>query len=79
MKKINIMLLTIISIATISVLICNIILTKELINTKNKLNDKENIIKELANENIKLKYENESLWDNYYMNATNYEGYEYYE
>lgn len=79
MKKINIILLVIISIATISVLICNIILTKELINTKNKLNDKENIIKELANENIKLKYENESLWDNYYMNATNYEGYEYYE
>ena len=30
-------------------------------------------------ENTKLTKENEALWDNYYMNVSNYEGYEYYE
>lgn len=27
----------------------------------------------------KTEAENQYLWDNYYMNASNYEGYEYYE
>lgn len=35
-------------------------------------------VDQLATENIKLKEENNSLWDNYYMNASNYDG-EYYE
>ena len=33
----------------------------------------------VATENNRLRAENESLWDNYYMNVTNQEGYEYYE
>lgn len=34
---------------------------------------------QVASENNRLKAENESLWNNYYMNVTNQEGYEYYE
>lgn len=33
----------------------------------------------VATENNRLRAENESLWDNYYMNVTNQERYEYYE
>ena len=33
----------------------------------------------LYGKNIKLDEENQSLWDNYYMNVSNQEGYEYYE
>lgn len=50
------------------------------------IKDKDILIKEkderidtLAKEINKLRAENEALWDNYYMNVTNYEGYEYYE
>ena len=42
----------------------------------NNLNERIDIV---ATENAKLKAENEHLWDNYYMNVTNQEGYEYYE
>ncbi len=34
---------------------------------------------ELEEKNMVLEAENKSLWDNYYMNVTNQEGYEYYE
>lgn len=46
-----------------------------LIHRIEELNDR---IDQLAIENTKLKEENSSLWDNYYMNASNYDG-EYYE
>lgn len=39
---------------------------------------KQEIIDRQATEIIKLKEENEHLWNNYYMNVSNYEG-EYYE
>lgn len=45
----------------------------EIVNKQKELIDKQ------ANEIIKLRAENESLWDNYYMNISNYEDYEYYE
>lgn len=34
---------------------------------------------ETAREKLKVENENQYLWDNYYMNVSNYEGYEYYE
>lgn len=37
------------------------------------------LLNKATSENVRLKAENESLWDNYYMNVTNQEGYEYYE
>ena len=37
------------------------------------------LLNKATSENVRLKAENESLWDNYYMNITNQEGYEYYE
>lgn len=33
----------------------------------------------LYEENLKLEEENMACWNNYYMNVSNYEGYEYYE
>lgn len=46
---------------------------------RNKLDDAEEKIQEQVAELIKVKQENDVLWDNYYMNIGNYEGYEYYE
>lgn len=43
------------------------------------IKDKDSLIDKQAQEINKLNAENEALWDNYYMNASNYEGYEYYE
>lgn len=43
------------------------------------INEKDQLIDSQAQELIKLRIENEALWDNYYMNVSNYEGYEYYE
>jgi len=45
---------------------------------KKQIEKKDEIIKNQGTEIIKLRYENESLWDNYYMNASEYNG-EYYE
>ncbi len=44
-----------------------------------EINTLEKQIEVVATENNRLKAENEALWDNYYMNVSNYEGYEYYE
>ena len=46
---------------------------------RNRLDDAEKKIQEQVAELIKVKQENDVLWDNYYMNIGNYEGYEYYE
>ena len=46
---------------------------------KKEIDKKQQLITNQAQEIIKLRTENEALWDNYYMNVTNYEGYEYYE
>ena len=44
-----------------------------------EINKLEKQIEAVATENNRLKAENEALWNNYYMNVTNQEGYEYYE
>lgn len=54
-----------------------------ILDNKNKrLNDQltetKDILDKQVIENLKLQYENEALWDNYYMNASEYGG-EYYE
>lgn len=43
------------------------------------ITEKDELIDSQAQELIKLRIENEALWDNYYMNVSNYEEYEYYE
>ena len=48
-------------------------------NDKEIIKEKDAQIDNLAKEVNKLNAENQALWDNYYMNVTNYEGYEYYE
>lgn len=70
---------TIIFIIAIASLLLNIVFLAGicgLSTTNDKLNKK--LIKE-HKKNVKLKSENDALWDNYYMNVNNYEGYEYYE
>lgn len=51
------------------------IITGLIIKCKN-LNDE---IKNLNNKIDQIAVENNALWDNYYMNVSNNEGYEYYE
>lgn len=50
----------------------------EIIILNNKLKDTKDTLNAQLSENIKLKSENEALWDNYYMNVSEYGG-EYYE
>lgn len=50
----------------------------EIIILNNKLKDTKDTLNAQLSENIKLKSENEALWDNYYMNVSEYGG-DYYE
>lgn len=50
----------------------------EIVILNNKLKDTKNTLDTQLSENLKLKYENEALWENYYMNVSEYGG-EYYE
>lgn len=45
---------------------------------KKQIEAKDETIQSQGREIIKLRYENEALWDNYYMNVSEYDG-EYYE
>jgi len=45
---------------------------------KKQIKAKDETIQSQGREIIKLRYENEALWDNYYMNVSEYDG-EYYE
>lgn len=46
----------------------------------NKCNELETQLKNEQIKNVKLHQENDALWDNYYMNVSDYnEEYEYYE
>lgn len=46
----------------------------------NKCNELETQLKNEQIKNVKLHQENDALWDNYYMNVSDYNGeYEYYE
>lgn len=45
---------------------------------KKQIEAKDETIESQGRELIKLRYENEALWDNYYMNVSEYDG-EYYE
>ena len=45
---------------------------------KKQIKTKDETIQSQGREIIKLRYENEALWDNYYMNVSEYDG-EYYE
>lgn len=47
-------------------------------NYKKQIAEKNEVIMQQGNEIIRLRYENEALWDNYYMNVSEYDG-EYYE
>lgn len=51
----------------------------QMIQYQKQINDLNKKLDNALIEIDRLEAENESLWDNYYMNVTNYEGYEYYE
>lgn len=66
-------------IANVGVILIIIGLGIQIIQYHSEITELKEIANNLAIENAKLKEENDSLWDNYYMNVTNQEGYEYYE
>ena len=66
-------------IANIGVVLIIIGLGVQTIQYQKQIDEITNLLNKVAIENAKLKEENNSLWDNYYMNVTNQEGYEYYE
>lgn len=66
-------------IANIGVILIMIGLGVQMIQYQKEIEDLTGQLNKVAIENTKLKEENNSLWDNYYMNVTNQEGYEYYE
>lgn len=66
-------------IANIGVIFILIGLGTQMIEYQKQIDDLTGLLNKVAIENAKLKAENDSLWDNYYMNVTNQEGYEYYE
>ena len=46
---------------------------------KKEIKKLEEKVLDIAREKLKVENENQYLWDNYYMNVSNYEGYVYYE
>lgn len=66
-------------IANIGVILIMIGLGVQMIQYQKEIDDLTGQLNKVAIENAKLKEENNNLWDNYYMNVTNQEGYEYYE
>ena len=71
MKKVNILFI----IAILFILLGMALQIDKLIKENEK---QQKVIDNQAKKLIKCEAENESLWDNYYMNASEYEG-EYYE
>lgn len=71
MKKVNILFI----IAILFILLGMALQIDKLIKENKK---QQKVIDNQAEKLIKCELENESLWDNYYMNASEYEG-EYYE
>ena len=53
--------------------------TRKLLLHKKEIKKLEEKVLDIAREKLKLENENQYLWSNYYMNVSNYEGYEYYE
>lgn len=52
---------------------------KQITDQKEQIENLKIQLDTVATENNRLRAENENLWNNYYMNVTNQEGYEYYE
>ena len=52
---------------------------KEIKEHQKEIKELEAKVLEIAKEKTKVEAENQYLWSNYYMNVSNYEGYEYYE
>lgn len=72
--------------AIVGILMIMLGMTFQVIDYQKQITDQKKQIEKLkiqldkvATENNRLRAENENLWNNYYMNVTNQEGYEYYE
>ena len=64
--------------AIVGVLMIMLGMTFQVIDYQKQIEKLKIQLDKVATENNRLRAENESLWDNYYMNVTNQEGYEYY-
>ena len=79
-KKLAHILIFIGLVLIITGLIAQIIVDNQLIinDYKKQIEAKDELIEQQGRTIIKLRSENEALWDNYYMNVSEYDG-EYYE
>ena len=65
--------------AVAGVILIAIGMTLQMIQYQKEINDLNERLDNALIEIDRLEAENESLWDNYYMNVSNQEEYEYYE
>ena len=77
-KTINILIIIVLLLITIGLFTIIVIDEKKIKEYESTIEAKDELIEQQGRTIIKLRAENEALWDNYYMNASEYDG-EYYE
>lgn len=74
----NILIIIVLLLITIGLFTIIVIDEKKIKEYESTIDVKDELIDQQGRTIIKLRAENESLWDNYYMNVSEYDG-EYYE
>lgn len=77
-KTINILIIIVLLLITIGLFTIIVIDEKKIKEYESTIEAKDELIEQQGRTIIKLRTENEALWDNYYMNVSEYDG-EYYE
>ncbi len=77
-KTINILIIIVLLLITIGLFTIIVIDEKKIKEYESTIEAKDELIEQQGRTIIKLRAENEALWDNYYMNVSEYDG-EYYE
>ena len=77
-KTINILILIVLLLITIGLFTVIVIDEKKIKEYKSTIEVKDELIEQQGRTIVKLRSENDALWDNYYMNVSEYDG-EYYE
>lgn len=77
-KTINILIIIVLLLITIGLFTVIVIDEKKIKEYKSTIEVKDELIEQQGRTIVKLRSENDALWDNYYMNVSEYDG-EYYE
>lgn len=77
-KTINILIIIVLLLITIGLFTVIVIDEKKIKEYKSTIEVKNELIEQQGRTIVKLRSENDALWDNYYMNVSEYDG-EYYE